>query len=83
MNMPPEIVEELLDVGPKCSSFALFLSFDRSGAPNLLYDCRMAHDDGGGFKVMLSGKSFYKNRKRERDGDRTMNVSTEPFPLLF
>ena len=33
MDMPPE-VEQLLDASPKCS-FAFFLSFDRSAAPNL------------------------------------------------
>ena len=36
MDMPPAVLEQLLDAGPKCSSFRLFfLSFDRVSAPNL------------------------------------------------
>ena len=43
------ISKQLLDAGPKFSSFRFLFSFGKSGAPSLfapLY-CRMAHDDGG------------------------------------
>ena len=35
MDMPAEVAEQLLDAGPKCSSFRFpFLSFDSSGTPS-------------------------------------------------
>ena len=44
MDMPDEIVKQLLD-----APFAFFLSFDRSGLPNVFVPlhCRMTDDDGG------------------------------------
>ena len=43
--------------------FSLFFwSLDRSGAPNLLYNYRMAHVMMEAFDVMFSGKSVYVSR---------------------
>ena len=66
-SAPPveQFVEQLLGTGPKFSSFAFILAFDRAGTPNLFCTTvvwAMLMED---FNVMFSGgKSYYKNRKR-------------------
>ena len=45
-----------------------------------LYNCRMAHDDGG-FWCNVYWKVFLQ--ESEKDDDRTMNVSIEPFTRLI
>ena len=80
MDMPPEVVEQLLDDGPKCSSFRFLLSFDRSGAANFFVPLSMVHDDGG-----LCCNAFWKIflQESEKDCDRVMNVSIGPFTRLI
>ena len=49
MDMPSEVVEQLLDAGLKCSFFRLLFVFWQFRCSYLafLYHCRMTHDDGG------------------------------------
>ena len=46
MHMPTEVVEQLLDVGPECSSFCSFCLLTDPVLRAFLYHCRMAHNDG-------------------------------------
>ena len=80
MNMPPEFVEQLLNAGPKCSTFQFHVAFrqNRCSEPVCMYHCRMAHDEGGGgcnvfWKVCIC--------EAEIDGDRGNN-SIESFTRL-
>ena len=47
MHMPPEVVEQLLDAGPKCSSFCFLFVLTDPVFRAFLCHCRMAHDDVG------------------------------------
>ena len=73
MDMSTKVVKQLLDAGPKCSSFSFLLTDPVLRA--FLYHCRMAHGDGG-----LRCNVFWKVciRESEIDGDRT-NDSIESF----
>ena len=84
MDMPPEVLEQLLDPGPKCSPFRFLcvcvcvFFFTDPVLRTFLYRCRMAHDDGG-----LCCNDFLKVRIRESedDGDR-INDSIDYFTHL-
>ena len=79
MDMPPEVVKQLLDTGPKCSSFRSPRVFWQSVLRTFLYHCRMAHD--GGFWDHVFWKISLQESEMHRG--RTMNVSIKPFTRLI
>ena len=72
MDMPSEVVEQLLDASLKCSSFSpSFCLLTDPLLQTYLYHCRMAHADGG-----LSCNVFWKAciRESEIDGDGNNDI---------
>ena len=82
-----QFVNQLLDTGPKCSSFRssfvcffVFFFLTEPVLRTFWYHCRIAHD-AGGLWCNVFCRVFVE--QSEKDGDRTMNASIEPFTFLI